>query len=226
MQSQCEMAFSCGDSEWKNDVDFKKLVHTMCTGTEKEVREYLENVVLSGNCEQTPFLTILKEKIEDEIFHIAFVRKCGFSNHDHSKGANYILSTIMHSSLRAKVINIKDILDDHYRQEDHHPGHSLFSEKPISDAGIHEMAVDRLSRNLQFNGGEINKGQMEQFQPKYLSCPRKTCTEECEHQSELISRYYEFVEMRENDVISLWQDLFPQRHSIVAEFLSKWYKSA
>ena len=62
----------------------------------------------------------------------------------------------------------QSVVQDHYRQEAHHPEHETFPGNPeCSDTDILEMAIDRLSRELQFNQGEYNWENMKRFEPSF-----------------------------------------------------------
>ena len=56
---------------------------------------------------------------------------------------------------------------NHYRQEAHHPEWEAEHNQECTQMDILEMAVDRLSRNLQRNDGRLNNQQMMQYLPNF-----------------------------------------------------------
>ena len=126
---------------------------------------------------------LYEKKRQDELFHRIHVRKCMSvlnykekgSKHDCTKDEFYFLITIFAfdkevnwSSLVPDEL-LKEVINQHYHQEAHHPEYEEVPGQTIKDADIMEMAVDRLSRNLQFNGGQYNKQQWRTFEPDFLS---------------------------------------------------------
>ena len=58
-------------------------------------------------------------------------------------------------------------LDRHYTLEPHHPEYEDRVGKECNEWNIFEMALDRLSRNVQFNHGEVQWQQFIKFRPKF-----------------------------------------------------------
>ncbi len=56
---------------------------------------------------------------------------------------------------------------NHYRQESHHPEWETQHNEECSPIDILEMAIDRLSRNLQRNDGILDMAQMIQYLPRF-----------------------------------------------------------
>ncbi len=60
-----------------------------------------------------------------------------------------------------------DEFRNHYQQEAHHPEWEAEHNQECSQMDILEMAIDRLSRNLQRNDGRLNDQQMIQYMPNF-----------------------------------------------------------
>ncbi len=67
-----------------------------------------------------------------------------------------------------------DEILNHYRQESHHPEWETQHNRECSPVDILEMAIDRLSRNLQRNDGNLNEQQMLQYLPQFPLGDNKT----------------------------------------------------
>ena len=100
--------------------------------------------------------------------------------HDHTKDEYFAFILALHFEMlknpeteedkKAKPqveVLVKHELDRHYIYEPHHPEWEKLHKKEISYIDIFEMAIDRLSRNVQFARGEINLAKMHQFFPKF-----------------------------------------------------------
>lgn len=96
--------------------------------------------------------------------------KTYWNDHDWSKDLYYMITTSLAYSLNKKD-RLSGILDDeverHYKLECHHPEHMKYNSYKMSYEDIFEMAIDRLSRNLQFNNGHINMDEMKKFEPDF-----------------------------------------------------------
>ena len=95
------------------------------------------------------------------------------SVHDWSKDEAYIFCTLMHFRY-----NIKDLvsqytqpeIDRHLRTEKHHPEFEFqdhITEPALTDDDILETGIDRLSRCLQFNRGNLKFDQILKFKPVF-----------------------------------------------------------
>ena len=60
-----------------------------------------------------------------------------------------------------------DEFRNHYQQEAHHPEWEAENNQECSQMDILEMAIDRVSRNLQRNDGFLNEQQMMQYLPRF-----------------------------------------------------------
>ena len=145
----------------------------------------------------------------EELFHIQHVRKCmdtlrpqqAPNQHDHSKNELYFFVTICHFNLSEQCeipkTWLQEIIKEHYRQEAHHPEYeSLNPQSSIGDSDIMEMSIDRLSRNLQKNGGEYNPSQLIKFSPKFEKNHKARST-----------LYYSYISSLQPLVKQIWWDL-------------------
>ncbi len=57
-------------------------------------------------------------------------------------------------------------IQNHYHQESHYPEWDTQHNQECSPVDILEMAIDRLSRNLHRNDGNLNEEQMLQYLPQ------------------------------------------------------------
>lgn len=115
---------------------------------------------------------------ENELLHISHVRKCmnillpeNDNKHDWSKDELYIFITICAFRFINECVVPDETrvryIEDHFTKEPHHPEHEILTGNDLKDQDILEMAVDRMSRNLQFNNGEYNEENMEKFCPLF-----------------------------------------------------------
>lgn len=117
---------------------------------------------------------------DQETFHIAHVRNCMDqllpdkkpNQHDYSKNELYFFMTICHfhmgdiCSVPKKYLD--DVISNHHKAEPHHPEHEKHGKKKsITKGDIMEMAVDRLSRNLQGNQGQYDRQRIEYYYPSF-----------------------------------------------------------
>jgi hypothetical protein len=119
---------------------------------------------------------------QKEAFHVTHVRTCMDkllpdkvpNQHDHSKDELYFLITtcaynITDDRCKVPAAIIDKLVEGHYRAEPHHPEYEkLNKEGKIKDKDIIETAVDRLSRNLQFNQGQYNTADLTKYEPKFV----------------------------------------------------------
>lgn len=116
-----------------------------------------------------------------ETFHIRHVRRCMDkllpnkvpNQHDHSKTELYFFLTncayklTEHCSVGPKLL--EDTIARHHKREAHHPEFEKWNKKKdIEETDIIEIAVDRLSRNLQANSGDYNTRQLVTYEPKFV----------------------------------------------------------
>jgi hypothetical protein len=170
------------------------------------------NKFLSGSCKNYFPQHLIKryEEIkEKELFHIKHVRKCmeklkadGTPNrHDHTKDAFYIFITSCHFNLNDECTVppeiLKSVIAQHHKAERHHPEYEKYNpKKELGNDDIMEMAVDRLSRNLQANQGEFNNQNIEQYMPSFPKNHKKK-----------IEIYKEYVKALQPMVKATFQEL-------------------
>ena len=135
------------------------------------------------------------------------------NSHDWSKDFVYMVTTGIAFSLKRADL-VQDILqteiERHFELEDHHPEHMDYSGTLMTDGQILEMAVDRLSRNLQFNQGNINLSDMHTFEPKMRKkCPvggeRSPPGSKCPHEVEMLRVYWQHVHKHADYVMEQWR---------------------
>jgi hypothetical protein len=129
---------------------------------------------------------IYEECRKRELFHIKHVRACmdeilpsqfKKNQHDHTKDELYLLVTsCAFNPELAKICEleqtvIQKFVKEHTQAEAHHPEYEEVEDNKITVSDIIETVVDRLSRNLQFNGGKYNKEEWGKYEPKYLRDP-------------------------------------------------------
>lgn len=144
---------------------------------------------------------------KNELFHIHHVRKCmntitskGNNKHDWSKDELYIFITICAFQFLDECDTPDETrekyIEDHYRKEAHHPEHESLTGKELKKTDIMETAVDRMSRNLQFNKGVYNEDQLEQYCPLFHK-----------NQEERTELYKKYTELYKNLVRKLFQKM-------------------
>ena len=125
------------------------------------------------------------------------------SLHDYSKDEFYLFVTILAFSFSLKDVLPYDLLqaelDRHFTLEPHHPEYEKLNAHKglrIRDRDIAEMALDRLSRNLQFNNGNYNNSQIEKYEPQFLFDNKRR-----------IELYRKYVKDFKPVVLSIWNDM-------------------
>lgn len=145
--------------------------------------------------------------LDKEYNHMLHVRKCmdklfpedSPNNHDHTKNQLYFFITICAFNEEMDCYIPEDILQQtlisHYSREKHHPEYEIYNKNdPITSKDIMETAIDRLSRNLQFNGGDFNDKDMEKFIPQFIT-----------NQASRTSIYLDFVRAMKPLVKEEWE---------------------
>ncbi|KAI0214710.1 hypothetical protein LSAT2_000155 [Lamellibrachia satsuma] len=92
------------------------------------------------------------------------------SAHDHTKDTWYMVVTALVFSMQLKELVcdvMDDVIGDHVAAEPHHEAYFERTKEVPTPDNVLEMALDRLARNLQKNGGVYNWEQMERFLPKW-----------------------------------------------------------
>ena len=133
----------------------------------------------------------------------AEVENLGISLHDHTKDEFYFFVTILAFSFNLKEELpgnlLQGELDRHFTLEPHHPEYEKLNAHKglrIRDRDIAEMAIDRLSRNLQFNYGKYNQEQIEKYEPRFLF--------DHERKIELYRKHVKDFKLR---VLKIWNDM-------------------
>lgn len=148
--------------------------------TEDLPREEANNLLRNKRKEIIP--VAIRNKYEkyrkDELFHIAHVRQCmdlllpekAPCQHDHTKDELYFFVSICAYDLKHPISQdkVNEYHEQHWTKEPHHPEYEKIKGNIIHDTDIIETVVDRLSRNLQFNRGKYNQGQLKKYEPQYL----------------------------------------------------------
>ncbi|ELT93366.1 hypothetical protein CAPTEDRAFT_227569 [Capitella teleta] len=130
--------------------------------------------ILVDNGPTTVVETTLFDILNNELFHVEFVRKVTTiltgreSDHDWSKDLFYMVTAATAYTLKRMDL-VKDIVESeierHFQSEAHHPENVDYTRILMTDEQILEMAVDRLSRSLQFNRGVAHLTEMEKYEP-------------------------------------------------------------
>ena len=147
----------------------------------------------------------LVQRLRGELFHVRFVRDTYSklskkeSHHDWSKDLVFMaVAGIAFTLKRADLVEdiLQQEVERHFEQEDHHPESMDYTHKLMTSEQILEMAVDRLSRNLQFNEGKVDLEQMLNFEPRMRRCP--VCGDrpsggKCEHEEDMLRVYWQHI---------------------------------
>lgn len=160
------------------------------------------------------FLENYEKLRRQEKLHITHVRKCmdkivpgeSPNQHDYSKDELYIFITICAFNVKDELCRVPKktldkIISEHHRSERHHPEFEKLNNQPLVDKDILEMAVDRLSRNLQFNQGRYNEEQLIKFEPKF----------ESNHENN-ITLYKAYISSLKSPVEETWREVKRMTH--------------
>lgn len=163
-----------GKAEQNPDTSFQGVFRTVAALSRHDANRWLSKNLdkLSGELWDK-----YRNARKRELLHIRHVRlvmdelnQNDGNTHDFSKDEWYFLVTIGKFTMGYPNLvdtAFKEAVDDHYRMEPHHPEHEKVAGIECTAADIIEMAVDRLSRNLQFNNAQYNREQMEMFAPVF-----------------------------------------------------------
>ena len=151
-----------------------------------------------------------EQRRTNEYRHIKHVRSA-FSklfpdiecHHDYTKDEFYMMMTIAAFDFKLKDQLPQELwqneLDRHLKAEPHHPEYERLNRDEglrIKDMDVAEMAVDRLSRNLQFSGGEYDDESIKKFAPKF------------EYDSEeRLELYFKFINEFKQTVKTVWDEM-------------------
>jgi len=91
--------------------------------------------------------------------------------HDFSKDDLYFFVTSSKFDYRITCDDLDQLFltetERHYRLEPHHEQFERIQNKECDTDDIREMAIDRLSRNIQSNHGSVNMDEMERYLPNF-----------------------------------------------------------
>ncbi|KAI0214711.1 hypothetical protein LSAT2_000156 [Lamellibrachia satsuma] len=147
-------------------------------------------------------LTQLTRLVTIERKHIACVRAAHEhatgrpSAHDHTKDTWYMVVTALVFSMQLKELVcdvMDDVIGDHVTAEPHHEAYFERTKEVPTHDNVLEMALDRLARNQQKNGGVYNREQMERFLPKW---PRHLA----DKQDDLMQQYKDYCQQHKSVV--------------------------
>ena len=105
-------------------------------------------------------------------------------------------------------------LDRHYTLEPHHPEYEKLTGKECQEQDILEMAVDRLSRNVQFNHGNVDVERMKKFLPTFFLGDTKMKEE----------MYIEFVSLFSKTVSQCAKEMYFKMKEVVPSPKTKTYQ--
>jgi hypothetical protein len=180
-----------------------KSLFLQCKDLERKERE-IQIMAATANA-RGPLWEKYHQLESKELLHITHVRSMmkiltgEDNNHDWSKTPWYFFITIGKFSLGESDLIGKEferIVGWHTSNEDHHPEWVEHNGRLPEDRAILEMAIDRCSRNVQFNQGRWNGDQMRKFAPKFPLCPHHgaTAIESCDCINKLLDLYWINVE--------------------------------
>lgn len=184
----------------------------------RELANQRFGLILKGG-PQTHTEKLIHDILQWELFHVKFVRRMVTeltgveSTHDWSKDYYYMVVCAMAFSLNRRYL-VADIvrseIERHFELEDHHPENVDYSKTHMTETAISEMAIDRLSRNLQFNQGTYRMEQMRNYEPKFRNCPEcgprsRSCP--CQHEEEMLAIYWAKVEAYKDRIADRWEKL-------------------
>ena len=146
---------------------------------------------------------------ENELFHIKHCRTCWKilrpdsppSQHDYSKDEYYFFVTIVCLSFGVKNYLPSGVFEEevefHYQKEPHHAQYEKLNPGAcLSNEDIAEMAMDQLSRNLQFNGGEYNLELLGKYSPHFFR----------DHEIRIVM-FRNYVEEFKDSVQKIWWEM-------------------
>ncbi len=152
----------------------------------KELERRLEDV-------SSETRTLIENMVQKEEDHKQYVNSLlrqipefiseGRRPHDFSKDLLFCFVTSLRFDCEIDTPNVVNLTADeilnHYRQESHHPEWETQHNRECTQMDILEIAIDRLSRNIQRNDGNLNEQQMFQYLPVFPlgdnKCYRATC---------------------------------------------------
>jgi len=166
--------------------DLNQLVVYLTTEISRKKANSLLGVKSRGKILPSWFLEDYEKYRKAEKLHINHVRKCMDrivpeerpNQHDHSKDELYFFITTcaFNDVCQVPPKTLDKIISEHHKSERHHPEFEKLNNEPLGEKDILEMAVDRLSRNLQFNRGKYNEEQLIKFEPRFESNQEKNIT--------------------------------------------------
>jgi len=92
--------------------------------------------------------------------------------HDFSKDDLYFFATSAKFACGISGKEMDKLVDMetrmHYLLEPHHEAYETLHDTECSEEDLIEMAIDRMSRNIQANNGEVDLESMREFTPKFV----------------------------------------------------------
>ncbi len=138
----------------------------------REFEKKMENV----SSETRVVINYMIQKEEDHKLYVNTLLRqipvfLGRKPHDFSKDPLFCFVTSLRFDCGIDTEHVSNMtaeeIQNHYRQESHHPEWETQHNQECSSVDILEMAIDRLSRNLQRNDGNLNEEQMLQYLPQF-----------------------------------------------------------
>ena len=157
--------------------EFKELTEALEKVSRRQDRVQSFTIATSTISEgATHVLSLLGQKEQQHIDHVRETLKRipeypkDRNPHDHTKDNLYFFVTSakyacrVHGPSMDKLFELETVR--HYTEEPHHPEFECINGKECDTFDIMEMAVDRMSRNIQFNGHVI-LDDMKKYLPKF-----------------------------------------------------------
>lgn len=158
--------------------EFSKIITQLAAQKNREERKKLfSDCFEKMSSEGQELFKLTREK---ETLHINHVRKTldmmdehpkDREAHDFSKDDLYYFVTSAKFDYRVKSDEMEELFrmetERHYELEPHHEQYEQINGRECTVDDVREMAIDRLSRNIQANGGFVDLQQMEGYIPNF-----------------------------------------------------------
>lgn len=194
-------------SDWKqlktqSDRDDKNvyLVKKM-DAIQRKVAELPEQPLTSY---ERQLLELYEQEWDHQEIVIRVLRQLGNKRrHDWSKDYHYIFALAGKFKFRIPGDDFEreaqEEINRHYKLEPHHPEFEKTS-GPINVLDIQEMAIDRLSRNVWANNGEIKPEQMAKYLPQFYG----------NQPDEKLSQFKQCIEVLETRVKDIYREVITE----------------
>ncbi len=127
----------------------------------------------------------------------------GRQRHDYTKDELYFFVTSMKFDCQFQGDSLVQLskmeIDRHFQLEAHHPQYEDFNNRECTERDIEEMAIDRLCRNIQFNGHIVDE-EMARFIPEFPLGDNE----------EKQRMFKDFVQQRKQMVVEEYERMFGQ----------------